>query len=106
MRLSSVLALGAALALAAFTPAPRVATVALSNESSTTIAFVYASTCDEDTWGDDLLPSDILEPASSATITVSAGCWDFKAVTTEGQEMEHFGIVLDDGDEIAWTVTD
>ena len=106
MRLFSALGLSAVLALAAFTPAPRTASVVLSNESSTTIAFVYASACDEDTWGDDLLPSDILEPASSATITVSAGCWDFKAVTTEGQEMEHFGITLDDGDEIDWTVTD
>ena len=106
MRLASVLALTAALGLAAFTPAPRTASVVLSNESSTTIAVVYASTCDEDTWGEDLLPADILEPSSSATITVDAGCWDFKAVTTEGQELEHYGITVEDGDEIAWSVTD
>ena len=102
-------ALGAALTLAAFSPAPpalRAAHVTLSNESSVTVALVYASACDEDTWGEDLLPTDILEPGSEAVITVSAGCWDFKAITTEGQELEHFGIAVDDGDDLAWTVTD
>ena len=109
MRLTSTLSLGALLALAAFTPAPVAdgeAYVDLSNESSTTLAFVYASTCDEDTWGEDLLPVDILEPGSEAVITVSPGCWDFKATTVEGQELEHFGIELEEGDEVAWTVTD
>ncbi|HEX8385352.1 MAG TPA: hypothetical protein VF576_04155, partial [Rubricoccaceae bacterium] len=67
---------------------------------------VYASACDEDTWGEDLLPVDILEPGSGADITVSAGCWDFKAVADNGQELEHFGIELEEGDEVAWTVSD
>ena len=107
MRRFFPLALCAAFVLTAFTPATLAdAHVTLSNESSTTIAFVYASTCDEDTWGDDLLPVDVLETGSEAVITVSAGCWDFKAVTVDGEELEHFGIALDEGDEIAWTVTD
>lgn len=104
-----LLALGAALTLAAFSPAPpalRTAHVTLTNESSVTIALVYASTCADDDWGDDLLPSDILEPGSEAVITMPAGCWDLKAITAEGQEFEHFGIEVEDGDDIAWTVTD
>ena len=105
MRLVSTLSLGAVLALTAFTPADD-ATVTLSNGSSSTIVFVYASACDEDTWGEDLLPVDILEPTAAADITVSAGCWDFKAVTDSGQELEHFGIELEEGDEVAWTVSD
>ncbi len=101
-----LLVLGAALTLAAFSPAHRVGNVTLSNESSTTVAFVYASTCDDADWGDDLLPVDILEPGSEAVITMPAGCWDLKAVTTEGQELEHFGIAIGDGDDLAWTITD
>ncbi len=101
-----LLALGAALTLAAFSPAHRAGNVTLSNESSVTIALVYASTCDEDTWGDDLLPTDILETGSEAVITMPAGCWDLKAITADGQEFEHFGIEIEDGDDIAWTVTD
>lgn len=104
-----LLALGAALTLAAFSPAPpalRAAHVTLSNESSATIALVYASTCDDGDWGDDLLPTDILEPGSEAVITMQAGCWDLKAITADGQEFEHFGIEFDDGDSLEWTVTD
>jgi hypothetical protein len=106
MRLVSALSLAAVLSLSAFIPAGADATVTLSNESSSTIVFVYASVCDEDTWGEDLLPVDILEPTAAADITVSAGCWDFKAVTDSGQELEHFGIELEEGDEVAWTVSD
>ena len=109
MRLPLFLGL-AAFALTAFAPATGGgidgATVELSNDSSSTIVFVYASTCDEDTWGEDLLPVDILEPGSEAVITVSPGCWDFKATTVEGQKLEHFDIELEEGDEVAWTVTD
>ncbi len=107
MRRFLPLALCAAFALTAFTPATLGSGhITLSNESSVTIALVYASTCDEDTWGEDLLPTDILETGSEAVITVDAGCWDFKAITADGQEFEHFGIAVDSGDEIAWTVTD
>ncbi|HEX8298472.1 MAG TPA: hypothetical protein VF594_04860, partial [Rubricoccaceae bacterium] len=60
----------------------------------------------EDTWGEDLLPVDILEPGSGATITMPAGCWDLKAVTDSGQELEHFGVELEDDSETAWTVSD
>ena len=105
MRSVSVLAFAAAFALSAFAPV-RQASVSLSNESSSTIVFVYASTCDQDEWGEDLLPVDILEPGSGAEITVDAGCWDFKAVTDDGTELEHYGIELEDGDGAEWTVTD
>ncbi len=107
MRRFFPLALCAAFALTAFAPA-RLGEghITLSNESSVTIALVHASTCDEDTWGEDLLPTDILEPGSEAVITVTDGCWDFKATTAEGQEFEHFGIDVATGDEIAWTITD
>lgn len=104
VRLTPVRSRTAVLALSAFTPADDPAVVTLSNES--TIAFVYASACDEDTWGDDLLPVDILEPGSAAEITVSAGCWDFKAVVDNGQELEHVGIELADGETASWTVRD
>ena len=108
MRYALFLSLGAVVALSAFTPpALRVsAGVTLSNESSSTIALVYASTCDEDTWGEDLLPVDILEPGAEAEITVDAGCWDFKAITDSGQELEHFGVVLDEDDAVTWVVSD
>ena len=109
MRLPLFLGL-AAFALTAFAPATGGATdgatVELANDSSSTIVFVYASTCDEDTWGEDLLPVDILEPGSGATITMDAGCWDLKAVTDSGQELEHFGVELGDDEEVTWTVTD
>ena len=109
MRLPLFLGLAAAFALTAFTPGgggTDGATVLLSNESSSTIVFVYASACDEDTWGEDLLPVDVLEPGSAAEITTSAGCWDFKAVTDGGQELEHFGIELEEGGTADWTVSD
>ena len=107
MRLSSLAPFGALLALMAFVPAPaEAAQILLSNESSTTITFVYASTCDDEEWGEDLLPVDIVEPGAGAIITVSPGCWDLKAITVEGQELEQYSVSLDADESIDWVVTD
>lgn len=99
--------LAAVLALAAFTPAPqRAGTINLTNGSSSTVVYLYASVCEQDTWGDDLLPTDVLEPGSGATITMDPGCWDLKAVTDSEQELMHFGVNVEDGGELDWTIED
>jgi hypothetical protein len=96
-----------ALALSAFTvPSQRAATISLVNESSHTVVFLYASTCEEDTWSDDLLPVDVLEPGSGAEITLDAGCWDLRAVTDAEHEIEYYGVEVSDGDELEWVIVD
>ena len=81
------------------------ATVTLSNESDFDITEVHVSSCDTDDWEEDMLEDDVLEPGEEAEITVSAGCWDFKAIAAD-EEIEHYDIDLEDGDEIDWTVSD
>ncbi|HEX8387212.1 MAG TPA: hypothetical protein VF576_13560 [Rubricoccaceae bacterium] len=81
------------------------ATVTLSNESDFDITEVYASTCDEDDWEEDMLEDDLLEPGESAEITVEMGCWDFKAIAA-GEEIEHYDIDLEDGEVAEWTISD
>ena len=105
--LSRLLLVAVALGLAAFTGPPnRAATVILTNESSHTIVFLYASACEEDTWSDDLLPEDVLEPGSGAEITLDAGCWDLRAVTDAEHELEHYGVEVEDGGEYEWAISD
>ena len=103
------LALGlAAFAVAGFTmPGAPVdeATILLSNESDFDIMEVYVSPCDEDDWDTDMLEDDLLEPGEQGLITVTAGCWDFKAIAAD-EELEHYGITLEDGEEGDWTVSD
>ncbi len=103
------LALGlAAFAVAGFTMpgAPDgEATVTLSNESDFDITEVYVSTCDDEEWNEDMLEDDLLEPGEEAEITVEAGCWDFKAIAAD-EEIEHYDIDLEDGEEADWTITD
>jgi hypothetical protein len=108
MRNASKLFLVVALfAFSAFQAAPASeGYVVLYNESSLIVALVYASPCDADEWGDDLLPVDILYPGEHALITVTPGCWDFMAITEDGQELDHYGIRVRADDEIDWTITD
>ncbi len=106
MRYAPSLALDAGLALSAFAPAHIDGTIGLDNESSSTIMFLYASPCEQDTWGDDLLPVDVLEPGASATITMTPGCWDLRAVTDSEESLEHFGVVVEESEHITWTIED
>ena len=81
------------------------ATVTLSNESDFDITEVYASSCDEDDWNEDMLEDDLLEPGEQGEIIVEAGCWDFKAIAGD-EELEHYDIELEDGEVVDWTVSD
>lgn len=108
MRHASKLFLVVALfAFSAFQAAPASeGFITLYNESSLIVALVYASSCDSDDWGDDLLPVDILYPGEEAVITVTSGCWDLMAITEDGQELEHFGVRVRADDELEWVISD
>jgi hypothetical protein len=105
MRAVFAFCLVAVLGLSAFTPSHRMARVELTNESDFTITYVYASTCDQDSWGEDLLGNGVVGPGESGTITMPPGCWDFRAIVDDEVEFQHFGISLDDDQSESWTIS-
>ena len=107
MRPVSALALCAAFALTGSTASARqdgIGVIAVMNGSDLTVSNLYASSCQEDAWGDDLLGSDVLASGAHLDVPLNAGCQDLKAIAADGQEGETYTVDLADGGVIVWTV--
>lgn len=65
----------------------------LTNESSYTLTYFYASPSDDDSWGEDLLSEvGVLESGYEGTVFIGDGSdqclYDFRFETAEGPELE------------------
>ncbi|HEX8299193.1 MAG TPA: hypothetical protein VF594_08545 [Rubricoccaceae bacterium] len=81
-----------------------VGVITVMNESDLTLYYLYASSCQEDAWGDDLLGSDVIAPGDHFEVPLNSGCWDLKAVAEDGQEVETYRVDLSAQDVVVWTV--
>ena len=61
-------------------------TFRMVNGSSISAWYVYVRSCGASSWGTDRLGSAVLSPGESATLGLSAGCYDVHAVSS----MENF----------------
>ena len=107
MRPVSALALCAAFALTGSTASARqdgIGVIAVMNGSDFTVSNLYASSCQEDAWGDDLLGSDVLASGAHLAVPLNSGRRDLKAISADGQEGETHTVDLADGGVIVWTV--
>lgn len=63
------------------------ARLVVRNQASQAIFFLYASPCSSDSWGDDRLGDDVIMPNASKSYQLTTGCWDFKAVMEDGDDV-------------------
>lgn len=93
----NILKFGAAASIAAMFIAMPVAAqdveFTLTNDSSFTLTYFYASPSTDDFWGEDLLDEvGILEPGYEGTVFIGDGSdeclYDFRFETAEGPELE------------------
>lgn len=106
MNWHSTLVLAAALALPAFSAlgTPPGGLVNISNQGDESIVSVYASVCDANVWGGNLLTGGTLVVGEDVEIILDPGCWDLKAVTAAGIETAQLGVLLDDAGELTWII--
>jgi hypothetical protein len=61
-------------------------TLRMTNGSSISAWYIYVRSCGASSWGTDRLGSAVLSPGESATLGLSAGCYDVHAISS----MEEF----------------
>lgn len=67
------------------------ATVTLVNQSNAPIYYVYMSSSTDQSWGDDLLGTRVLEPNQSLNLSnVNPGVWDIRVVDRDGLWKEFY----------------
>jgi hypothetical protein len=83
------LALAAATALFAM-PAAADISFSFTNDTESTIMYLYVSPSSSDEWGDDILGEAVVGAGETGTITLSGDeCdWDIKAVFDDEEEFE------------------
>ena len=65
------------------TPEPGGATTfRMTNGSSISAWYIYVRSCGASSWGTDRLGSGVLSPGESATLQLSAGCYDVHAISS------------------------
>jgi len=57
-------------------------TFRMTNGSSISAWYIYVRSCGASSWGNDRLGSAVLSPGESATLGLSAGCYDVHAVSS------------------------
>ena len=68
------------------------------NSSPYTIALLYISSTDSDTWGDDWLGGTTIAPGDSYSVSsLDVGSYDLRAETSEGEVVESLYNILIDG---------
>ncbi len=75
--------------------------IVVENASSLTITTVNFSNCSDDLWGANRLGGGTLGPGGSRGWSVSPGCWDVRALATQGSTTygtSHFGVDLSSGE--------
>ena len=57
-------------------------TFRMTNGSTISAWYIYVRSCGASSWGNDRLGSAVLSPGESATLGLSAGCYDVHAVSS------------------------
>jgi hypothetical protein len=90
--------------LAAHAAATR-ATLTVINQSSVEICYVYISSSESDSWGEDWLGDDSIRPGKRRQFRLPEGEYDVKAEDCDGNMLEeHRGVDL--SGNVAWTIED
>jgi hypothetical protein len=71
------------------------ASMTVVNNASQAVYYIYFSAANETTWGQDMLPMDVLSPGESCTIRCTPGSWDIKCVMKSGQELVYYNQYID-----------
>ena len=84
------------------------AQVEFKNGTDETIVFAYYSACTDPNWGPDRLGSEeVIDEGDDRVFTLpGAGCWDFRADLSGGNQAELRGVDVDLGERFQWEVTD
>lgn len=65
-------------------------TFRMVNGSSISAWYVYVRSCGASNWGPDRLGTEVLSPGESATLGLSAGCYDVHAISSENNFKEAY----------------
>ncbi len=65
-------------------------TFRMVNGSSISAWYIYVRSCGASSWGTDRLGSEVLSPGESATLHLSAGCYDVHAVSSSENSKEAY----------------
>lgn len=68
-------------------PAPTTARITLKNRTGETICYAYASPCESDNWGSDILEESVLSDGDNANVIVPMGCWDLRVEDCSNSEL-------------------
>lgn len=82
------------------TPAPNAATgtIRVTNITTSAIWFVYFSPCLSTGWGVDRLGEDVIPSGNSMQwSSIPTGCWDVRAVLSDGRAAERRGMTVSAG---------
>jgi hypothetical protein len=63
-------------------PGASQATLYVSNDADRSVFYVFARACGTQNWGEDLLGTDSIEPTTSHSFQLAAGCYDVRAVSS------------------------
>ena len=81
------------------------ATVYVNNLSNETIYYVYMSPSSQNTWGPDLLGSEVLPIGGSHMLyNIGAGYWDVKVVDSSGNTKELYNVYVEAGGIYDWNI--
>lgn len=79
------------------------ASVTVVNQSWTSIYHIYISDCASTTWGPDLLGSDVMAVGHQGTVSLTPGCRDFLAESSDGYQWQT-RYQVSAGDNLTWTL--
>ena len=81
------------------------AALLITNDSDTSVSYVYISPADSDEWGEDKLGGDVIGTGESYLITdIPAGTYDLKAEDEDEEVIEFTWEVVLDGN-VTWTIS-
>ena len=81
------------------------ATVYVNNLSNEAIYYIYMSPTSQDTWGPDLLGSNVLAVGQYFMLTgIGEGSWDVKVVDSSGNTKELYDVWVGAGGEYDWNI--
>lgn len=89
------------------TTAPEVTTgtLVVQNSTSTTIVVLFFSECSADVWGSDRLGGNPIGAGSNRSWTLTAGCYDIKAVGSDLRVFQKNAITVPKGSSYTLTLT-
>ena len=74
------------------------------NYSEEAIFYLYYSDCESSGWGQDRLGADVVAAGESYRFVLWPGCWDMRAESASGEQIEQYGIELKNGQVDTWDI--